>query len=159
MGEVMIEPTKGHGEGIHLEDPELDLTYEPTPEEPPSWWFSPSRCSFYLEDMKETYEASDEGWPEDAHHVDTEVYMTFMGGEKPEGLRLGADEEGNPAWVEDVMDAEAQGVWAGYMRSKALRETSEELHLMTAKGLLGRLTDEERKALEMLVMEFEALKG
>lgn len=121
------------------------------------FWFSPTTCVFYDGDFKETYEANGD-WPDDAYEVPFEVVSEFTS-ESPEGKHLGADSGGNPAWVDYVMDADAQGCYSGIMREEALKGVSEEIHLYNAKAALRELSDSEKEELSKLVMMYEDLKG
>lgn len=121
-----------------------------------TFWFSPTTCTFYDGDFMDSYKANGD-WPEDAYEVPVETFLEYTS-ETPTDKVLGSV-DGKPAWVDNVMDAEAQGVWASLQREKALRSVMADIQLYTAKAALGALTEDEKTELSRLVMMYEALKG
>lgn len=64
--------------------------------------FSPSRAAFLLDDHRKAYEDAG-SWPvpDDTRPVTPEVHRQFVHVAHPPGKKIGADAQGNPAWVDD----------------------------------------------------------
>jgi hypothetical protein len=60
--------------------------------------FSPSQLGFYPVDLKDIYVAANT-WPVDAVAISYEVWAQFAGASPPAGMKLGADNDGQPTWV------------------------------------------------------------
>lgn len=72
--------------------------------------------SFYPEALKEVY-ISAGSWPENGADVDDET-MAIYTGVAPEGKTLGADKNGNPAWIDiPPLSAEQQIIQAEQKRT------------------------------------------
>ncbi|WP_196010611.1 hypothetical protein [Citrobacter amalonaticus] len=61
--------------------------------------FSPSQSLFYANALKESVYDPAGIWPEDAFDIDDAVMMEFTSA-PPVGKKLGADDNGNPAWID-----------------------------------------------------------
>jgi len=59
--------------------------------------FSPSMRAFYATELRAAYDLSG-SWPGDAVDVTDDVWMQYIG-TPPDGMTLGADGLGQPAWV------------------------------------------------------------
>ncbi|HBV8177507.1 TPA: tail fiber assembly protein, partial [Escherichia coli] len=72
--------------------------------------------SFYPEALKDVY-ISAGSWPENGADVDDET-MAIYTGVAPEGKTLGADKNGNPAWIDiPPLSAEQQIIQAEQKRT------------------------------------------
>ncbi|EKF7118222.1 tail fiber assembly protein [Citrobacter freundii] len=61
-------------------------------------YFSAERCQFFIGALKDTYITSGT-WPDDAQEIDSSVETEYSS-TPPEGMVLGADSSGLPAWVD-----------------------------------------------------------
>lgn len=60
--------------------------------------FSPSQAAFLDTELQSVYEAAGT-WPSDVVAVDKDTWLSFIGG-SPMGKVLGADNLGNPTWID-----------------------------------------------------------
>lgn len=103
--------------------------------------------SFYPEALKEVY-ISAGSWPENGADVDDET-MAIYTGVAPEGKTLGADKNGNPAWIDiPPLSAEQQIIQAELHKQFLLDEATQRITIWQTKLLMGRkLTDDESSSL------------
>lgn len=61
-----------------------------------NYYFSSKKCGFYPSSLKSAYEASPEGWPDDAIPVSDDDYYALFAGQK-KGQIITSDSEGRPS--------------------------------------------------------------
>lgn len=62
-------------------------------------YFSPNSLTFYRGEDKALYDQS-ASWPEDAIEITAEQFKTYAQSAPPSGKQRGADENGQPCWVD-----------------------------------------------------------
>lgn len=99
-------------------------------------YFSPSKLTFYRGEDKSIYVTAG-SWPDDAIEITAEQFKTYAQSAPPAGKQRGADENGQPCWVDlpEPTDEQKQAT-----ESAAVRSTRDELVDRTSREI-NRLED------------------
>ena len=82
-------------------------------------FYSPKTNGFYLSSMKESYQQSAEGWPQDAVEIDEKYYRELFDGQA-EGKTITADDNGLPTLVRPAAPSQEQLIATANERRNAL---------------------------------------
>lgn len=67
------------------------------------FFYSAKRNAFYPESLRSDYDASPDGWPDDAVAVSDEQYQALLNGQAG-GKVIAADSDGNPKLTDPIID-------------------------------------------------------
>lgn len=111
--------------------------------------------SFYPFSMQEDYEAAGQ-WPEKGVEVNESTFKEFL--TPPDGKVRGADEEGNPAWLDKPTPSDEEVVRANSLnRDSLLSDAKSKMFLPQTKLLLGKASSSEKLLLTKWIEYTDAL--
>lgn len=111
--------------------------------------------SFYPFSMQEDYEAVGQ-WPEKGVEINETVFKEFL--TPPDGKVRGADEEGNPVWLDKPVPSDEEVVRANSLaRDSLLSDAKSKMFLPQTKLLLGKASASEKLLLTKWIEYTDAL--
>lgn len=114
-----------------------------------NYYFSKTTCSFYPVELLEIYK--DAGTlPDDAVPVTDAAYEKYTCS-PPDGKTRGADNRGQPAWVDIAEPSKEDAILLATMKKQQLMADAEEAIALLSRAVkFGIATDEEKIRLEAL---------
>ncbi|EQA1622518.1 tail fiber assembly protein [Enterobacter asburiae] len=109
------------------------------------YYWSAKESGFYPESMRELYENSADGWPDDATEISEELYQSLLTGQL-KGKVITSDSGGNPVLTAPVIDWNAR---AESKRQSLLTSANSKNSFWQTKLLAGKtLTNEQKSSLD-----------
>ncbi|HHA2249933.1 TPA: tail fiber assembly protein [Enterobacter ludwigii] len=104
------------------------------------YFYSAGRQGFYLLSMKEQYEKSLSGWPDDAVEITEAKYNALLSGQES-GREITPDANGKPVLTDPVVDPV---VVAEGTKRQLLAEVREKIAILQDAADLGMATEDEK---------------
>ncbi|MFZ4171339.1 tail fiber assembly protein [Enterobacter ludwigii] len=104
------------------------------------YFYSAARRGFYPGSMKEAYEKSINGWPDDAVAITEAKYNSLLKGQES-GREITPDANGNPVLTDPVVD---RVVVAEGTKRQLLREAAEKIGVLQDAVELNMATEDEK---------------
>ncbi|AVU59591.1 tail fiber assembly protein [Escherichia coli] len=123
------------------------------------YYFSPSTLGFYPEEMKSLYIAANT-WPDDLVGVSDDVFLTYSG-MPPEGQTRGADENGQPVWVDlPPLSHDEEVEAANAEKQKKINQANDYMNSKQwpGKAAIGRLNGDELAQYNLWLDYLDALE-
>ena len=110
-------------------------------------FYSKSRNAFYLDEFRDEYKNSPDGWPDDAVEIETEVYQQLITGLSA-GKIIVADDKGLPALADRPGPTKEQLIaTADNERQSLLTTATAKIAPLQDAADLDMATDDEKSAL------------
>ena len=123
-----------------------------------NYYFSPSTLGFYPEEMKPLYIAANT-WPDDLVRVSDDAFLTYSG-MPPVGQTRGADENGQPVWVDlPPLSHDEEVEAANAEKQKKIDQANEYINSKQwpGKAAMGRLKETEKEQYNLWLDYLDAL--
>jgi len=118
-------------------------------------YYSAANNGFYHVDFRELYEASANGWPDDAIAVSAADYANLLQGQSA-GRIITADSDGQPILTDPVIDWQER---AEQQRKNHIATANETTADWRTELQLGVISDDEKSALVIWMAYIRALKA
>jgi len=119
------------------------------------YYYSAKTGGFYRQSDRDIYEASANGWPDDAVMVSEDEYKTLFDGQAC-GRIIAPDDSGRPVLTAPVIDWQAKGE---QQRQNLLTTASEVTADWRTELQLGMISDEDKDSLIKWISYTKALKS
>ncbi|WP_105197515.1 tail fiber assembly protein [Escherichia albertii] len=124
-----------------------------------NYYFSRTTLAFYPVDMLELYRSYD-SLPDDITPVSDEIFLTYSG-TPPEGKARGANDDGQPKWVDILPMAPEEAMLLATAQKQNLIDTANEYmnsKQWPGKAAIGRLKGEELAQYNLWLDYLDALE-
>lgn len=119
------------------------------------YFYSASRRGFYPRSMKEAYEKSDNGWPDDAVEITAEKYNALLRGQE-NGKEITPDANGKPVLTDPIIDWKAK---AESQRQSLLTSANTTIADWRTELQLDVISDEDKASLIKWMAYIKVLKA
>ena len=119
------------------------------------YYWSAKENGFYLESIKELYEDSADGWPDDAAGISEELYKSLLAGQL-NGKVITSDSDGNPVLTNPIIDWNAR---AESQRQSLLTAANDTIADWKIELQLETISDDDKVSLIKWMAYIKALRA